>query len=137
MEKTLFAFARTREGIIAVRKAGDTQWRFLEIKVPASEPDWRKVASRRFEDATGIPSDPKEWDVIVSHVSQNGSKNKKRETMYCEMRISDPALFPAKRSRGKDGHQVETVSYWKAENSKNLRMEERDFLQVHDLLGPF
>ncbi len=137
MKRTVFAFARTREGIIAVRRAGETQWHFLEIEVPANEPDWRKSASQGFENATGVPSNPQEWDLIVSNVNQNGSKGKKRETIYCEMRISNPKILECKRSRGKDGHQVEIVSYWKAENSFNLCKKDRDFLHVHDLLGPF
>jgi hypothetical protein len=70
-------------------------------------------------------------------VSENGSKKNKRETLYSEIRISDSQLIPPKWSRGKDGHQVETVSFWKIENSYNLRMEDRDFLHEHDLLGPF
>jgi hypothetical protein len=137
MKRTVFAFARSRAGIIAVRKAGETQWHFLEIEVPADEHDWRKPASRGFEAATGIRSSPQDWELIISKACESGSKNKERETIYGEIRISDPQILPAKRYRGKDGHQVETITYWKAENSYNLCKKERDFLQEHDLLGPF
>lgn len=136
MRRTVRVVLRTRMGIIAVRKPKETQWWFIETDLLPSDQDWKHAAARALLDATCIEALPLTIHPLSSEILHSKDPRKRQHIQYAESRLSDAHVLAELESRGKNGQQVEEVTYWRARHEPCLRKEMRAFLEKKNLLAP-
>lgn len=134
MKTIVRAVLRTHMGIIAVRSPNERQWGFIETPVLEGDLSWRHAIVRELKNATGISALSTQTRRITSRVSHKEDKRRKRQTIYCEIFVSDSQILTEIQTRGANGQDVQEVPYLKARDIIYVRKTIRDFLIRYRLL---